>query len=68
MSFFHFIKMITASGFVGSFKDLIKLFIEGKVPYGPWPQHVDGYTSRKNVFIIHYEDLHTVKITKLAKI
>ncbi len=29
------------------------------MPYGPWWKHVDGYTSNKDVHIVHYEDLHS---------
>ena len=54
--------MITNFNFDGTVQDMIKLFNERKVPYGPWPQHVDSFTSRKNVFVIHYEDLQRVNI------
>jgi hypothetical protein len=54
--------MIPHFGFDGTIQEMIKLFTEGKVPYGPWPQHVDSFTSRKNVFVIHYEDLQKVNI------
>ena len=27
------------------------------MPYGPWCNHVDSYTSKKNVYVLHYEDL-----------
>lgn len=44
-------------------QDLIKkyAFYELSVPYGPWWKHVDEHTSKKNVHIIHYEELQEVK-------
>ena len=36
--------------------------------YGPWWKHVDGFTSRKNVHVIHYEDLHSHPKETLAKL
>jgi len=62
VSLYYFIKMITHFNFDGTIQDMIKLFNEGKVPYGPWPKHVDSFTSHKNVFVIHYEDLQRVNI------
>ncbi|CAF0738590.1 unnamed protein product [Brachionus calyciflorus] len=59
VSYFHFTNLSTQAQFTGSFYDFAKLFIDGKVPYGPWWKHVDEYVSRKNVHVISYEDLHT---------
>lgn len=38
------------------------------MPYGPWWKHVDGFTSRKNIHVIHYEDLHSQPKETLAKL
>lgn len=57
VSFYYFIKMVKLVGFDGAMSDMINLFIDGQVPYGPWPKHVDSYASKSNIHIIHYEDL-----------
>ena len=60
VSYYHFVKLSTQSGFDANFGKFVEMFIDGKVPYGPWWKHDDDYTSRKNVHVIHYEDLHEV--------
>lgn len=60
VSYFHFVKLSTQAEFTGDFDDFVKLFIDGKVPYGPWWKHVDDYANKKNVHLVFYEDLHEV--------
>ncbi|RNA01338.1 estrogen sulfotransferase-like [Brachionus plicatilis] len=59
VSYFHFTNLSTQAQFTGNFYDFTKLFIEGKVPYGPWWSHVDDYLTKEDVHLIYYEDLHT---------
>ena len=68
VSYFHFTNLSTEAQFTGNFYDFTKLFIEGKVPYGPWWSHVDDYASKKNVHVIYYEDLHTKPFEVIKKL
>ena len=57
VSFYYFIRMVNDIGFSGTISEMIELFIDGKIPYGPWAKHVDSYASNSNVLLIHYEDM-----------
>jgi hypothetical protein len=50
--------------FVGTFKDMTELFLEGKYWFGAWWDHVDQYTSLPNVHAVHYEALLKVRVTR----
>lgn len=43
--------------FNGTLDDLIDLFVDGKIVYGPWWDHVNQYAKLDNVHFVHYEDL-----------
>nr|QNH68008.1 sulfotransferase-like protein 1 [Brachionus koreanus] len=68
VSYFHFTNLSTQAQFTGNFYDFTKLFIEGKVPYGPWWNHVDDYVTKKDVHVIYYEDLHTKPFEVIKKL
>lgn len=57
VSLYYFVKMVKDASFEGTMSEMINLFIDGKVPYGPWPKHVNSYASKSNIHILHYEDL-----------
>jgi hypothetical protein len=50
--------------FDGSFNEFLELFKQGKVLYGPWWKHVDDCVHRKNVHVVHFEELCLVSSRK----
>ncbi|XP_069595087.1 sulfotransferase 2B1-like isoform X2 [Ranitomeya imitator] len=60
VSFYYFHKMAKFLPDSGSFPEFLELFLEGKVYYGSWFDHVKGwYSEKKNldIFYITYEDM-----------
>ncbi|KAM9302378.1 sulfotransferase 2B1-like [Gastrophryne carolinensis] len=60
VSFYYFHKMAEFLPDPGTFEEFLDRFLEGKVHYGSWFDHVKGwYSQRKNLdfFYITYEDL-----------
>lgn len=58
LSYFHF--YIAYLGFEGSLDDFHRRFMDGRLQYGSWFEHVAGWrahASDPNVMIIRYEDL-----------
>lgn len=47
--------------FTGTLDELVNLFVEGKLMFGPWWEHLNAYEKLENVHFIHYEDLIEVK-------
>ncbi|XP_067392839.1 sulfotransferase 2B1-like [Emydura macquarii macquarii] len=61
VSFYHFHKLAKFLPDPGSFDDFLMRFLDGKVQYGSWFDHVKGWLSRQKeleLFYITYEDLH----------
>lgn len=64
LSYFHFHN--THFGFRSTFDDFFQAFVQGKVAYGSWFQHVaewHAHSVEPNVLLLRYEDL----IENLAK-
>jgi hypothetical protein len=61
VSYYNFAKSHKIDEFTGSFELFVDLFLNGKYSFGPWWDHVDGYTSLENVHVVHYEDMSKVK-------
>ncbi|XP_068116067.1 sulfotransferase 2B1-like [Hyperolius riggenbachi] len=60
VSYYYFHKMAKFLPEVGSFPEFLQLFLEGKVHYGSWFDHVKGWHRQKknlDFFYITYEDL-----------
>jgi hypothetical protein len=58
VSYFHF--YCDYLGFQGSLGDFHRLFIEGRLQYGSWFEHVAGWRARApdpDVLVVRYEDL-----------
>jgi len=58
VSYFHF--YCAYLGFQGSLEDFHRLFIEGRLQYGSWFEHVAGWRARASdpdVLVVRYEDL-----------
>ncbi|XP_056381985.1 sulfotransferase 2B1-like isoform X2 [Hyla sarda] len=61
VSFYYFHKMAKFLPETGSFPEFLECFLEGKVYYGSWFDHVKGwYGQKKNLDIIYltYENMH----------
>ncbi|KAM4722432.1 sulfotransferase 2B1-like [Rhinophrynus dorsalis] len=61
VSFYHFHKMAKFLPDPGSFAEFLEQFLEGKVSYGSWFQHVKGWHRQRkalDLFYITYEDMH----------
>jgi hypothetical protein len=57
VSTFKFVQSLKNEEFTGTFEELYNLFMEDKMWFGAWWDHVDGYASLENVHVIHYENL-----------
>jgi hypothetical protein len=58
LSYFHFYRAYL--GFEGTLDDFHRRFVEGRVQYGSWFDHVAGWRERASdpdVLIVRYEDL-----------
>ncbi|MDH3653927.1 MAG: sulfotransferase domain-containing protein [Myxococcales bacterium] len=58
LSYFHFYRAYL--GFEGSLDDFHRRFIEGRLQYGSWFDHVAGWHARASdpdLLIVHYENL-----------
>jgi hypothetical protein len=58
LSYFHFYRAYL--GFEGSLDDFYRRFIEGRLQYGSWFEHVAGWRARASdpdVLIVRYENL-----------
>ncbi|KAG9475042.1 hypothetical protein GDO78_003481 [Eleutherodactylus coqui] len=61
VSFYYFHKMAKFMPNFESFSEFLEHFLQGKVYYGSWFDHVKGWYSQKanlDMFIISYEDLY----------
>ncbi|KAM9817080.1 sulfotransferase family 5A, member 1 [Neosynchiropus ocellatus] len=60
-SFYHFHKVARFLPDVGSFQDFLVQFLDGKLHFGSWFDHVNGWTSQvatmSNLLHITYEDM-----------
>ncbi|XP_068174836.1 sulfotransferase family 5A, member 1 [Antennarius striatus] len=61
VSYYHFCKMAEFFPSFTTFQEFLHQFLEGKVPYGSWFDHVKDWTSQtttmNNLFTITYEEL-----------
>jgi hypothetical protein len=60
VSFDYFIRLQRISKFKGTFQEFIDIFCDGRVLFGPYPNHVASYMKHRkdaNMFIIQYEHL-----------
>ncbi|MEE6499804.1 hypothetical protein FKM82_003588 [Ascaphus truei] len=61
VSFYYFHKMAKFFPDPGPFPEFLERFLEGKVYYGSWFQHVKGWHRQRkalDLFYITYEDMH----------
>ncbi len=69
LSYFHFYRAYL--GFEGTLEDFYVRFMQGRVQYGSWYEHVAGwraYASDPNVFILRYEELLEDRKAAIARI
>jgi hypothetical protein len=69
VSYFHFYQAYL--GFRGSLEDFYRRFVEGRVQYGSWFEHVAGWHEHADdpdVLILHYEELLADRKGSIAKI
>nr|QNH68007.1 sulfotransferase-like protein 4 [Brachionus rotundiformis] len=57
VSFFHFAKWIKGFSFSGKFDAILDLFLQDKIIYGNWCEHVNQFFANSNVLFITFEDL-----------
>ncbi|GIY12021.1 sulfotransferase 1C4 [Caerostris darwini] len=61
VSYYHFVRMMTAADYSGDFDSFFQDFLSDKVPYGPIWKHYEEIWSQKdnpNILILFYEDFH----------
>ncbi len=69
VSYFHFYQAYL--GFRGSLEDFYRRFVEGRVQYGSWFEHVAGWHEHADdpdVLILRYEELLADRKGSIAKI
>ena len=69
VSYFHFYRAYL--GFHGSFDDFFRRFMEGRVQYGSWFDHVAGWRERAgdpDLLIVRYEDLVSDRKASIQRI
>ncbi|XP_068199578.1 cytosolic sulfotransferase 1-like [Antennarius striatus] len=61
VSYFHFDRMLTIEPDPGDWNSYLKRFMEGKVAFGSWYDHVNGWWKKKqtysNLHYMFYEDM-----------
>ncbi len=65
VSTYKFVHSLKDDEFTGTFEDLYGMFMESRLWFGNWWDHVDGYASLENIHIIHYENLILVCALKI---
>ncbi|XP_054709134.1 sulfotransferase 1E1-like [Uloborus diversus] len=61
VSYYHFVRMMTMTDYVGDFSNFFQDFLNDEVPYGPiWKHYADVWEHKDepNVLILQYEDFH----------
>ena len=58
------LKSFKLEQFDGSFQDMVDLYLEGKMWYGPWWDHIDEYVLQPNIYCVHYENILEVTLKK----
>ncbi|CAL1605580.1 unnamed protein product [Knipowitschia caucasica] len=73
VSYFHFDRMNAAQPAAGEWKDFFQRFLDGKMVFGSWYDHVNGWWQKKktypNLHYMFFEDLAEntdLEITKLC--
>lgn len=67
VSAYHFLQSLTLENnkFLGSFDEMVDLFLKGEFLYGHWWSHVDGFVSLPQCHVVEYETLLLVSFTPL---
>lgn len=71
VSYYHFYRMAIVHPDPGTFEEYLQMFIEGKVAFGPWSDHVKGWwkiRQEKNVLYLFYEDMLEEPKRELRKV
>jgi hypothetical protein len=69
VSYFHFYRAYL--GFEGTLDDFYRRFMDGRVQYGSWFEHVAGWRERAsdpNILVVRYEDLLTERKASIERI
>lgn len=64
VSYFHFARALIFCSFTGNFELFVRLFLNNKLWYGSWWEHVKEYVKIPNIHIIQYEELLEVLVLK----
>ncbi|KAF2361235.1 Sulfotransferase domain [Trinorchestia longiramus] len=61
VSYYHFARLLTSAGFIGSLADFVDDFLDDRVPYSPFSTHVLEYheaqKANDSVLCVSYEQL-----------
>lgn len=58
ISYYHHCKLM--EDYKGTFPEFVELFLDGNVPFGPFPEHAKGYLAHinnPNVLYLRYEEM-----------
>jgi hypothetical protein len=61
---YKMLRSFQLENFDGTFEDMVNLYLEGKMWYGPWWEHVDQFVNWPNIYCVHYETIMQVKLEK----
>nr|QVK45630.1 sulfotransferase [Brachionus paranguensis] len=68
VSYFHFVKWIKGFSFVGEFSVILDHFIQNRIIYGNWCEHVNQFFENTKVLFLTFEDLIDAPIETIKKI
>ncbi|XP_042886970.1 sulfotransferase 1C4-like [Penaeus japonicus] len=71
VSYFHFMRLLTACSYQGSLSTFFKMFLSDTVMYSPFFDHVLGYWNcrkQSNILFVKYEDLLKEPVNVIKKI
>ena len=57
VSMYNMLRNFPHEKFEGTLDDMVDLYIENKIWFGPWHGHVDQFSVLPNIHFIHYENL-----------
>ncbi|XP_078737953.1 sulfotransferase 4A1-like isoform X3 [Lampetra fluviatilis] len=61
VSYYQFLRSLRTPGFRGSFPEFCRRFLENRLAYGSWFDHVQEFWNHRNdeqILFLKYEDLH----------
>ncbi|KAM3917761.1 sulfotransferase 1 family member D1-like isoform 1-T4 [Leptodactylus fuscus] len=71
VSYYHFYRMATVHPDPGTFDEFLQLFIEGKIAFGPWSDHVKDWwkiRQQRDILYLFFEDMLEEPMREIKKV